>query len=220
MNHNARPRRGVAPAACALTALALANGLPAASWARPITYPGGTSIMAMHDPAMSMTGFDYTLNREWALGAAIIYDREDELTLAGPTVTRGWRWNWPDSQANVYASGAAGVATGDGATRPAAWSALSADWEDRRYYVQAGTSVQAIADGPDRLRNTARVGVAPYIAESGGLHSWLMLQADHTPGTRQAWSVTPLLRQFRGSHLWEVGVNSRGGVLLNYTHSF
>lgn len=213
------PRRRRARPAAVATAAGLLL-IPAAGMARPITYPGGTSAMLMHDPTMSMTSVDYTLTPRLAIGAAAYYDREDDVTTAGPTVTRGFRWNAPDSQANLYINGGAGGAVVDRAVQPAAWAGISADWEDRRWYTQAGSSLQAIAGGPDRVRNTARVGVAPYVAEAGQLHSWLMLQADHTPGTRETWSLTPLVRQFYGTHLWEAGISTRGGVTLTYTKTF
>jgi hypothetical protein len=34
------------------------------------------------------------------------------------------------------------------------------------------------------------------------------------------WSLTPMVRQFWGTNLWEVGVSSRGGVLVNFMKTF
>lgn len=194
--------------------------VPTVALARPITYRDGVSVMTTRDPTMDMLEVNYTLTPQWALGGMVMYDRESDMTTAGPTVTRGWRWNYPDSQANIYAWGGAGGAAFDDRSRPTAWGGASADWEDRRWYTQAGVSGQVVGDGPDRLMHTARVGVAPYIAEAGELHSWLMLQADHTPGTEQTWSLTPMVRQFWGTNLWEVGVSTRGGIFASYMKTF
>ena len=205
----------------AILAGTLAAGLmPAAGWARPITYPGGVNVMVSHEPMMDMTHIDYTLNKDWAIGWASTLYTDDGYSSHGPQVTRGWRWNYPDSQANLYVSGGAGSTFVDDDAHASAWGGTSIDWENRRWYTQAGTNFHTTEDGPDFVRSSARVGVAPYIAEAGGLHSWLMLQADHTPGREETWSVTPMLRQFWGSNLWEVGVNSRGGLLLNFTKTF
>lgn len=200
--------------------LGLALMLPAVGLARPITYPGGTSVMGSHDPLMDMLEVDYTLTPKWAAGATVMYDREGEYTTAGPTLTRGWRWNYPDSQANIYTWGGVGGAVFDDRTRPTAWGGASADWEDRRWYTQASITGQTVADGPDRLAQSARLGIAPYVAEAGKLHTWLIVQADHTPGMNDTWSLTPMVRQFWGTNLWEVGVSSRGGVLVNFMKTF
>ena len=198
----------------------VAAGLPMAGWARPISYPGGTSVMVGRDAMSDMIHADYTLNRNWAAGWASTWDRDDDLSTHGPQVTRGWRWNFPDSQANVYLSAGAGAAVRDAHMRPAAWAGASADWEDRRWYVQGGTSARTVASDSDRLWQSGRVGVAPYVVEAGGLHTWLMLQADHTPGASDTWSLTPMLRQFHGDYLWEAGVSTRGDVLLTLTKTF
>lgn len=203
----------------ALTGM-LALALPWVGWARPITYPGGINVMASHDPLMDMVHADYTLNKEWALGWMDTEYRQDGYSVHGPQLTRGWRWNYPDSQANIYASGGAGPAFVDDKARLSGWGGASVDWEDRRWYTQAGTTFQATSNGPDYFWHSARVGVAPYIAEAGELHSWLMLQVDHTAGARQTWSATPMLRQFYGDYLWEAGLSTRGGVMLNLMKTF
>lgn len=200
--------------------LGLVLVLPHAGLARPITYPGGTSVMVNNDPLMNMLEVDYTLTPKWAVGAMAMYDREGDYTTAGPLVTRGWRWNYPDSQANVYVWGGAGGAVFDDRTRPTAWGGASVDWEDRRWYTQASVTGQTIDGGPDSLAQSLRLGVAPYVAEAGKLHTWLIVQGDHTPNMNQEWSVTPMVRQFWGTNLWEVGVSTRGGVLFNYMKIF
>lgn len=204
----------------ALLAVLAAAHLPATGWSRPISYPGGTTVMVGRDAMADMVHADYTLTKDWAVGWASTFDRDDDTSTHGPQITRGWRWNYPDSQANLYVSGGAGPARVDDRLRASAWGGASLDWEDRRWYTQAGASAQAIEGGPDRFRQSARVGVAPYVAEAGDLHSWIMLQLDHTPGARSRWTATPLLRQFYGDYLWEAGVSTRGDVLLNLTKTF
>ena len=194
--------------------------LPLAGWARPITYPGGTNVMVGTDPTMDMFMADYTINKDWAVGWASIHYKDMDATAHGPQVTRGWRWNYPDSQANVYVWGGAGPTFVNDNAHASGWGGGSVDWEDRRWYTQAGTKFHTTANGPDFLWQTARVGVAPYVAEAGQLHSWLMLQVDHMPGSRNTWSATPMVRQFWGDYLWEAGVNTRGGVMLNLMKTF
>lgn len=202
-----------------MTAL-VAVALPGGVWARPITYPGGVNVMVGTDPLMDMAHIDYTINKDWALGWASTYYPDMDTSVHGPQLTRGWRWNYPDSQANVYINAGAGSSIKNGNTHTSGWAGASVDWEDRRWYTQAGITGQATVNGTDMLWQTARVGVAPYIAEAGALHSWVMLQVDHTPGQKETWSATPMLRQFWGDYLWEAGVSTRGGVMLNLMKTF
>jgi hypothetical protein len=197
-----------------------AMAFPLGAWARPITYPGGTNVMVGTSPQMDMVHIDHTLNRNWAVGWSSSYDLALSVATHGPQVTRGWRWNYPDSQANVYLTGGVGAAVIDDDAKASAWSGVTADWENRRWFTQIGTGAQTIADGPDRLRSQARLGIAPYVAEAGALHTWLMVQADHLPGEEETWRLTPLIRQFWRDTLWEAGVDTRGGVLLSIMKTF
>lgn len=159
----------------------VAGLVPVSGWARPISYPGGIAVMAGRDAMADMLHVGYTINKDWAVGWPSTRDRDVDVDRHGPQVTRGWRWNYPDSQANLYLNGGAGAAFVDGHPQPATWGGASIDWEDRRWYAQAGTSDQVVADRPDRLSQSARLGVAPYVAEAGELHSWMMLQSTGRP---------------------------------------
>lgn len=194
--------------------------LPLAGVARPITYPGGWDVMAGHEPTRDMLHANYTLNPRWAVGWETTHDREGDFTINGPKVTRGWRWNQRDSQANVYAWAGAGVATVDDNPRGATWGGASADWENRRWLALASMEGVNVANGPARFNQKMRLGVAPYIAEAGQLHTWAMLQVEHTPGMHDTWAVMPMVRQFWRDNLWEIGVSSRGGVLVNLMKTF
>ena len=73
------------------------------------------------------------------------------------------------------------------------------------------------ADGIDDFyTQSARVGVAPYIGNYGDLHTWLMLQIEHSPESEDHYTVTPMVRLFKDVHLFEAGMNTRGEVLFNY----
>lgn len=63
---------------------------------------------------------------------------------------------------------------------------------------------------------SARVGWAPYEGDYGDLHTWLMLEVDHSPESEDNFTVTPLIRMFKGVHLVEAGMNNHGEVLFNY----
>ena len=47
-----------------------------------------------------------------------------------------------------------------------------------------------------------------------------MLQADYDAGQKDDFSVTPLIRLFKGPTLIEGGYNFDGGILFNAIHRF
>ena len=58
-------------------------------------------------------------------------------------------------------------------------------------------------------------GIAPYIGDYGDLHTWVMLQIQHTPKLEtEEINVTPLLRFFKNVYLVESGVSLDGEIIL------
>ena len=130
------------------------------------------------------------------------------------------RWNAPQSQANIYLKSGAGVAYESGQIDPAAYTGIATDWEDRRYFISYENRF-FWADNIDRFaKHKARIGWAPYEGDYGDLHTWLMLQADYDAGQKDDFSVTPLIRLFKGPTLIEGGYNFDGGILFNAIHRF
>ncbi len=130
------------------------------------------------------------------------------------------RWNAPASQANLYLKSGAGIAYDDGETAAAAFTGLAADWEDRRYFVSYENRFFKAEDLESFAQHKTRIGIAPYVGDQGDLHTWLMLQADYDAGQDDNFSLTPLVRLFKGADLLEAGYNLDHGVLLNYVHRF
>ena len=204
----------------ALCLAAFVSAAPAAT-ARPITYPGGVSVMTMNDPDVNSAEAFYTLNPNLAVGYRHDYWRGPKANMdAAQATVLLKRWNNPGSQGNVYLRGGAGVAYEDGESHGAFFTGLSADWEDRRYYVSYGNEFLSAGDIYDKAAHTARVGIAPYIGDSGELHTWLMLQADYDPRKEDEFSLTPLVRLFHGTTLAEGGINLDGGVYFHIMKTF
>ena len=128
------------------------------------------------------------------------------------------RWNKKDSQANLYLKSGLGIADERGTSESdiAGYTGLSADWEDRRYFVQYENRYTEAGDIDDFYTQSARVGWAPYEGDYGDLHTWLMLEVDHSPESENNYTVTPLIRMFKNVHLVEVGMNNHGEALFNY----
>lgn len=191
--------------------------IPAPAQARPIAYAGGWMFMSSNDQFENDASIVYSPTATTGFGAFLDHYRDTDGELAG--LEFNWlakRWNNPDSQANVYFLSGLGVSNDNGDERLGGFGGLEADWESRRYYVSyENRYTDAGKEVRQEFQQKGRVGIAPYIAESGSLHSWLMLQVDHFPEDKDPWTVTPLVRVFKGDYLAEAGVSNNGRFLFN-----
>lgn len=177
--------------------------------------------MIEHRDETTMIETMRTLTPTLAIGWHDEWDVESDWQFHGPMVAGlAKRWNFPDAQANIFWMAGAGVAFDDvgsvgGDAEPAAYVGVEADWENRRFYTQ----YQARAFWADSIDNTltqrARLGVAPYIAEAGALHTWAILQIDHEPEDDNPISVSPVIRLFQGGTLVEAGVSLDGDAFFS-----
>ena len=189
--------------------------------ARPISYPGGWVAMGMADGEFASAEVDYTIDPKNSIGVASTYWKDDDYwvhTANGIHLLR--RWNNPDSQGNLYIKSGIGVATSDKDrfkrhSQFAAMAGLSADWEDRRYFVSYENAYDYAGDIDKFFSQKARVGITPYIGAYGDLHTWLMLQVDHRPWNEDNITVTPLVRMFQGTTLGELGISNQGDLMAH-----
>ena len=202
-------------------ALAAVLFLPLDAHARPISYPGGWMAMTMNDFSMNEFELSYTVAPTWAVGVQHDYFRNDGVNADTAKVTYLLhRWNAPDSQGNLYLQSGAGTAWKDGSQRAAVFTGVTADWESRRWFLSYDNRFFDAGNIERYAHHSTRVGIAPYIGHYGDLHTWLMLQTDYYTNQDKNFSVTPLVRLFKGNDLAEFGVNLRGGVLFHYMHTF
>ena len=202
----------------AIAALAAASAVlaPAHAMARAVTYPGGNMAMMEYTDETFMVETMRTLTPTFAVGWHDEWDKEGDRQFHGPMIAGlAKRWNNPDSQGNIFWMAGAGVAFDDVASAgarsgAAGYLGVEADWENRRFYTQYAARA-TWADSIDKtLSQRLRVGVAPYVAEAGALHTWAIVQIDHEPEDDRSVSVTPVIRLFKGSLLGEAGVSLDG----------
>ncbi|WP_371396247.1 hypothetical protein [Fretibacter rubidus] len=200
--------------------------------ARPVSYPGGWTVMLRNDVDINSAHIHYTPDPKHSVGARIIYDRKGDFIYTGVQVNRLIkRWNKVDSQANIYGMVSAGLVT-DETSGPfkrrddgAGFIALAADWETRRYFVSASAEHWERGQYDDETAYHGRLGIAPYVAGTGALHTWVMVEGHHKPESdglvkNDNVGATALLRFFKGPSLLEVGIDDQGEALLNYIHRF
>jgi hypothetical protein len=191
--------------------------------AKPLSYPGGWQTRADFSGDGASLLNTYTLSPLYGIGLHNEYNREDDYQMHSlHLANRLWRGNYPDAQANLYLESGLGYARSDGGDEEsaAAYTGILADWENRRFYTEYSNRYVHAGDVTEKFSHSARIGVAPYIAESGDLHSWLILQLDHTPKGDNHFTVTPLVRLFQASTMVEAGIRNDGKILFHVMHQF
>ena len=191
-----------------------------ASEARPVSYPGGWTLMLNNNGDSNSAHLHYSPTAKTSVGVRSEYNRGDDFYFNGVQINHlVKRWNEHNSQANFYFKSAAGIAYSD-AEDAAGFVGVAADWEDRRYFISYENRYMKAGDIHDGFHQSARVGIAPYIGGFGDLHTWMMLQVDHHPEDQEKVTITPLLRFFKGFHLMEAGISNQGDALFNYVVRF
>lgn len=217
----------------AIGVLAVFTAMSCASLAhaRPVSYPGGWTVMLRNDANINSAHVHITPDPKHSLGLRVIYDRKRDFVYTGAQVNRLIkRWNKPDSQANIYGLISAGHVQSEGYENPrkddlGGFVALAADWETRRYFVSGSAEHWQRGRFGDETTYHGRLGIAPYVAGTGALHTWVMVEGHHRPERDGALSndklgATAILRFFKGPSLIEIGVDDQGEALLNYIHRF
>lgn len=189
--------------------------------ARPVSYPGGWTFMTMNDKDANSSHIHYTIDPKQSLGWRHEYIRGESIHV--DTVQHNYlvkRWNAPGSQANIYLKSGVGMGYDSEASDLAAFTGLAVDWEDRRFFTSYENRFFWVDDRTDFIKHKARVGVAPYVGDYGDLHTWLMLQVNYDAGAEDSFSLTPMVRFFKGPSLLEVGYDTDNAMMFNFIQRF
>ncbi len=190
--------------------------------ARPVSYPGGWTAMLMNNGDMHSLHLHYSPTASYSVGLRSEYRRDADYWFNGIQLNNLLkRWNMPDAQANIYLKSGLGLAYSDAGDledekSAAGFAGIAADWENRRFFTSYENRYMEAGSIDDGFQQSARVGIAPYIGDYGDLHTWLMLEVEHEPEDADAFTLTPLVRFFKGVHLMEAGISDQGDVLFNY----
>jgi hypothetical protein len=185
--------------------------------ARPVSWPGGVTVITELNPVMGSALVHYTPNRHWSLGGRYVRMREEGWQLVGPQAT--WlvrRWSRPAAQANLYVTGMAGAAFEDGGpARPGGFLEAQADWENRRVMVMGMARLTAAeAQGRSDMQ-MLRFGWAPYAGDYGDVHLWLFGQLMRDSTAMDAMQPALVARLFYRTVMLEAGATDRGRLILN-----
>jgi len=182
--------------------------------ARPVSYAGGWTVASQNNQIQNRVQLHYSPSENHSLGSIFIKDREFDQELLG------FQWNYllnrkntKKSQRNLYLTTQLGDALGFESN---GWANIGiiGDWETRKYFLSYGANTfygDNFNEG--EFNHSARIGIAPYIADYGSVHTWLILQLENRPERENELLVTPVIRLFRGDYLFEIGANTNSLVV-------
>ncbi len=194
--------------------------------ARPVSYPKAWTANTFNDGDRHVFNAHYSPTAFYAIGYNAEYWREDKFQIHALHMNNLLkRWNGEGSQANLYLRTGIGAAYSDedefdSHTELVAFAGISTDWETRRYFVSYQNRYVDAGNIADNFSQRFKAGFAPYLADYGSLHTWLMLEARHAPEADDQLVLTPLVRLFSGPNLLEGGVSDVGDVQFNFIHRF
>lgn len=207
-------------------ALALTAGQYA--MAKPIAFAGGSTLMAEYGAGtMEELQYFYAPRYDFSVGGGHLRLDSDETSKTREiTYARVnylvHRWNLDDAQANVFAWGGLGGATGNTFSGSvfAENAGAQADYETRRIYASLKTDWEGSSEFSHRI-DTLQIGIAPYRHDYGGLATWFLFQArDYTGGIHQGVETALLLRLFKGSIWVEAGITNGGKLQAMAMYNF
>ena len=211
--------------------LILAHG-----WTRAVSYPDGWTLMQrnnqdrnrlhIHYSPTAFTSLGWVLERSpgWIVkGTPRFPSKFDDLwEHLFQWNQLLFRLNTIYSQMNVYSKIGVGVVVdiNESSYFPKGDISVAGDFETRRFFVSYDIGGEAIEKVDSfALYHKARLGIAPYVADFGSLHTWLMIQASYNV-SKDNTVFTPIVRLFFSYYLLEVGMSHRGEPVFNFIVRF
>ncbi len=194
--------------------LALLAGIVPAAIAKPIAFANGTTIMAEYGAGTMEEAQVFYAPYYWlSLGiGALRLDSDATSRTRDIHYLRAnyliHRWNLDDAQANIFAWGGLGTATGSDfrGSRLDREVGFQADYETRRLYASWVTDLHESSAYSDRV-DTLQLGFAPYAHDYQDLATWFVLQArDYSGGIHHGVEFAALVRLFKGGAWIEAGL--------------
>ncbi len=209
------------PLAAALALLAIA---PSAH-ARPITYTGGTMLMAETTDDGSHASLTRSHSFRWATSVGVL--RHDDLGRTGELdleyvrvahLVR--RWNFPEAQGNAFVWVGAGHARTDVGSGFSPHVGLQVDYETRRIYTAFNSDLYE-GDGWSHRMDMVTLGWAPYEHDIDRLATWIVVRGTHTTNADDSGVVGQAFLRFFTPKWWlEVGADEDGqplaGLMINF----
>ena len=188
---------------------------------RPISYPGGWTIMQLNNSQKNRIHIHYSPKVNYSLGVAF-EKRSDNQRLNIQLNTLIYRHNTKYSQGNLYLKTQSGIMSDNQQKNINTIITIAGDWETRRYFTHYKFSSEYFPQYQSQINQKIRLGIAPYVANYGAIHSWFMIQINSTFKNKKThnYEITPLIRLFKGTILTEIGLSLNKKLMLNIVKRF
>ncbi len=193
------------------------------SLARPVSYSGGSTIMQNNGAIKNSVHLHYSPSFKYSIGYKGEYHRRNQIAINALQMNNlVKRWNLPAAQGNIYLKSGVGNAKKSGINDVAGFLGIAGDFETRKYFISyENLYYNSSGNIINEFQQNIRVGIAPYVANYGKLHTWAMLQVQHQPKfSGDKIIITPLVRFFKGANLLEAGISSNKRILFNFIKRF
>lgn len=193
------------------------------AFSHPVAYKGAVGVMTWNQPFMTDDWITYSFEPNAAIAARHMrFNLPDgQMEFFAPQFDYlAQRWNEENSQSNVYVYGAYGTLKFHDQNEGSALAGIEADAESRKYFVMGKYERMWGNLGPEFYHSEFRLGIAPYEAEFTEMASWFMLQYQYHPMLIRKETLTPLIRLFYKSVLFETGVSTDADVMINFMFHF
>lgn len=193
---------------------------PLAATAKPIAFAHGTTLMFERGAGtMDEVQAFYAPRYWWSAGGGWLeLKSSDGSKVRHITYVRGnllaKRWNLPGAQANVFAWGGLGRATGNDFTGSTLVRdvGFQADYETRRVYSSLRSDLEESPHFSHRI-DTLQLGWAPYAHDYDTLATWFVVQGRrYSGGLYRGTETAFLVRFFKGGAWIEVGATTHGDL--------
>lgn len=167
--------------------------------ARPISYSGGSTLMAFSDDMKTSLYYHYSPSHKYSIGIESLNDKafKDSYSYARLSYLV-LRKNTEHSQTNLYFK--SGISS-KGLEN--IFYGINGDWETRRWFT--GFSFKKIKTRSRNYREQYyQFGIAPYLGDYGDLHTWITVKIKEN-SLDDKWSAYPVLKFFKGNVLMELG---------------
>ena len=194
--------------------------------ARPVSYQDGWTFITYNNYDSHSTLIHYSPTSKYSIGFKSEYWQQKEYFLNSINLNYlVKRINKKYSQANVYVKSGLGILSSDYANyenknEMASHLEISSDWETRRYFISYFSKVIKSESIDATYIQKVRFGVAPYIADYGRLHTWLMYAIKHMPETKNTLTPEVILRLFKSTNLMEIGIDKKKNLAFNFIKRF
>ena len=204
------------------------------AYSRPVSYTGGATMMQMNKAKEHSLHIHYSPSAFWSLGYRWEWLRQENRQLQGAQLNLLIkRWNNKRSQANIYLKSFWGLTFQNVSeskkleAAPAGFIGLQADWENRRFYTAYENRFYYLYH-QNILKQSFRIGLAPYLADYGGFHTFLIVEVE-VSGNLSIFDkntqpadvlIIPMLRFFKGDYLIEMGLSHKKDAALNIMARF